>query len=577
MNVTFDGRRAARGRRFALLVAAAFLVWFTMTRMVAWSRAAQQLHSARYALICLLEATRQLQAHNTRLAISLVRAASRAVGRGPTATLRQIPALETAALRAVERGPGAAHALILTWLVAVASIIALFLWRDRTVTRLRAEQKLLRDKLLVISGGWMLATVKPGSVKDVVAGILAQVVKFTSIDAVEVLAVCEDRTYALAPYCASSVSLLRDHRLVPRALLDSPGGAVMRVMQTREPFYSGERGELGSVLPGVRLRRVAIYPLAHGDTVWGVVVLRGQSANWHTHLEDLITIIAKELAVLLAYARIEEDADQAARFQDLARVRSELLANVSHELRTPLGLIRGYTETLLYQGKQLQSEDLRDFLTVIADESAQLEGQIDKLLRMATMDTPGANDARARFSCETWAARLRRRVAPEGRVSLRDEIAPGSTLFGNFEDLLDAASNLVENALKYSPGPVAVELAATDAVFRVTVRDAGDGVPDRDLDRIFERFYRSPLHAQSDKRGSGLGLSIVQSIVQAHAGHLWARNRAGGFEVGFAIPARLAPYALPESSSGSGRRAAGRATGEDAATGGDATTGGADQ
>ncbi len=528
-----------RKKRFVLLLFIGFLTWVTIVRISVWSQEQEQLRDARYALICLLEASHQMRSHNILLAASLVRAAGRAIGQ-KKATIRQIPALETLALRESGGGAQTPDALLLTWLFSAVAIVSLFLWRDRTVTRLREEQKLLRDKLLVIAGGWMLAAVKPGSVKEVVTGILAQVVKFTPIDAVEVLEVIDDRTYCLAPYCASSVSLLRDHRLIPRAFFDAPGGAVMRVMLTREPFYSGDRGEMGSVLPGVRLKGVALYPLSHGDTVWGVMVLRGQGANWHVQLQDLITIIAKELAVLLAYAKMEADADKMARFQELARLRSELLANVSHELRTPLGLIRGYAETLLYQRDQLAAADMRDFLAVIADESAQLENQIDKLLRMATIDNTGGTDAidtRETFSCEEWVARLRRRLSPDTRVTLCAMVAPGATVFGNFDDLLDAASNLVDNALKYSAGPVRVEVAATAALLRAVVEDGGEGVPAEDLDRIFERFYRSAEHAQSETRGSGLGLSIVRGIVEAHGGQVWARNRADSFEVGFEIPA----------------------------------------
>ena len=94
------------------------------------------------------------------------------------------------------------------------------------------------------------------------------------------------------------------------------------------------------------------------------MLLQGQGAHWNAQLEDLITIVAKEIAILLAYGDMEEHAIKAARYQEMDRLKTELLANVSHELRTPLGLIRGYAETLLYKRSHLQLDLVTEFIQV---------------------------------------------------------------------------------------------------------------------------------------------------------------------------------------------------------------------
>ena len=99
-----------------------------------------------------------------------------------------------------------------------------------------------------------------------------------------------------------------------------------------------------------------------------------------------------------------------------------------------------------------------------------------------------------------------------------------------------AVTNLVDNAVKYSDGPIEIAVEARG----IEVRDRGAGIPVEDLPHVFERFYRSD--AARGEPGSGLGLAIVQQIVERHDGRVWARNRAGGgAEVGFELPAAPPP------------------------------------
>jgi signal transduction histidine kinase len=99
--------------------------------------------------------------------------------------------------------------------------------------------------------------------------------------------------------------------------------------------------------------------------------------------------------------------------------------------------------------------------------------------------------------------------------------------------------NLVQNALRYTPSDGTIQILARDAgaEVQVEVTDTGEGIPDRDLARIFDRFYRTEQSRSRDSGGSGLGLAIAKSIVEAHGGRLWVKSTPGeGSTFGFALP-----------------------------------------
>lgn len=496
--------------------------------------------AAHYALSCLFEATNQLRIDHVSLATHLIDAAAGALHQPiPIPTYSSIAYLQNIALDDMtphwydHSGLGMA----LTWLLAISIILTLYFYRERALSRITREQDLLRDKLLAISSGWMLATVKPGSAKEVISNIVTQLTKYTEIEAVEIFHADDtDHSTALHQYCSSGQPLLWDHGSIPHALLQVHAGAVREVMQSHKPWFSGSYGAVGAILPGVRLQNVAVYPLIDRDRIWGLMVVKGKDAHFFSRLEDLMAIIAKEIAILLAYGAMESVAAKIARFQEMDQLRTELLANVSHELRTPLGLVRGYAETLLYRGERLTKEQMIEYVTVIGEESAQLELQIDKLLKMSTFENGQSAMRYVYFLVKDWVLRIRLRLLANVRVSLYVEDHKEWQVYGDPDELLDAVSNLLDNALKYSTGSVELYITRVDSALRVSVVDGGIGVPEDELTMIFERFYRSERHAKSEKRGSGLGLSLVKVMIEAHHGTVFAHHHVQGFEVGFVIP-----------------------------------------
>jgi signal transduction histidine kinase len=201
------------------------------------------------------------------------------------------------------------------------------------------------------------------------------------------------------------------------------------------------------------------------------------------------------------------------------------LESVSHELKTPLTSIRGYAEALA-DGAVEPADGSR----VILAEAGRLERLVSDLLELARVGRANFRAAREPLDLRDIAGALARRHAPRARalgVELRlancGEPAPA---LGDPERLLQAASNLVENALRVTPAGGSVELAVRAG--ELAVRDTGPGLRPKDLPHAFERFYLHRRYHSERPVGSGLGLAIVKELVEAMGGSVDAAGREGG-------------------------------------------------
>jgi two-component system, OmpR family, phosphate regulon sensor histidine kinase PhoR len=214
------------------------------------------------------------------------------------------------------------------------------------------------------------------------------------------------------------------------------------------------------------------------------------------------------------------------------QMRRDFVANVSHELRTPLTAIRGYVEALA-EG-DVNAEDSRRFLEIIARHTQRMEGLVKDLLRLARLDagqeTLDVASHDTRGLVQAVVADLTPALERRGqRVEVT--ITPGAeTLRGDAAKLQDALRNLVTNAMIYAPERTGIQIDATREgnQMRVSVSDEGPGIPEEDLSRVFERFYRVDKSRARDPGGTGLGLAIVKHLVGLHGGDVRAENRAEG-------------------------------------------------
>jgi two-component system phosphate regulon sensor histidine kinase PhoR len=212
------------------------------------------------------------------------------------------------------------------------------------------------------------------------------------------------------------------------------------------------------------------------------------------------------------------------------QIRRDFVANVSHELRTPLTAIRGYVEALM----DSPPDDPRRFLEIIARHAHRMERLVMDLLRLARLDAGQEVLDKASCSLDTLIAGVRTELEPASetrRQTLRVALDPAAAIVvADPAKLHDVLRNLVENAVNYAPDGSTIEVSARPdgTGIAIAVADQGPGIPDADLPRIFERFYRVDRARTRDPGGTGLGLSIVKHLVGLHGGHVTAANRPEG-------------------------------------------------
>ena len=239
---------------------------------------------------------------------------------------------------------------------------------------------------------------------------------------------------------------------------------------------------------------------------------------------------------LLGYVLVFHEVTELKRLES---IRADFVANVSHEMRTPLTAIQGYAETLLHDPPHDPGTE-RQFLTIVARHSERLGRLIDDLLALSDLEMGNVN---VRKQC-VGARPLLDRVldlfsaqAAKKGIRLRAEVAADAPdILGDEDRLQQLLINLIDNALKYTPehGEVLVTAGREPASnghhpgrIALTVSDTGCGIPDKDLPRLTERFYRVDKARSRELGGTGLGLAIVKHIVQAHGGDLKIDSEPG--------------------------------------------------
>jgi two-component system phosphate regulon sensor histidine kinase PhoR len=217
------------------------------------------------------------------------------------------------------------------------------------------------------------------------------------------------------------------------------------------------------------------------------------------------------------------------------RIRRDFVANVSHELRTPLTAVRGYVEALL-DGVSDPS-DARRFLETIARHTFRMERLVRDLLRLARLDAGQEPLDKAACAIDSLFAAVIADVSSEiearsQRVVQRVD-PDAAVVSGDPAKLHDALRNLLHNATSYAPEKSEIVLASArrDGRIVLTVTDSGPGIPEADLPRVFERFYRVDKARSRNSRdpgGTGLGLAIVKHLVGLHGGTVAVANRPEG-------------------------------------------------
>ncbi len=218
------------------------------------------------------------------------------------------------------------------------------------------------------------------------------------------------------------------------------------------------------------------------------------------------------------------------RLQTTENARRRFVSDASHELKTPLAAIRLLTDSIL-QTENMDEATTREFVSDIGSEADRLTRISEDLLRLTRLDSGVLEPAAAVdvLPVLEQVMRMMNLVALEKGVDLTYDAAEGCVVWGTKDELYQVIYNLTDNAVKYSAGgAVQVSLDRRGGQVVLTVADHGPGIPEADLPRIFERFYRVDKARSRAAGGTGLGLSIVKDTVLRRGGTIEAANRPGG-------------------------------------------------
>ena len=224
------------------------------------------------------------------------------------------------------------------------------------------------------------------------------------------------------------------------------------------------------------------------------------------------------------------------RLQTIEEVRRRFVSDASHELKTPLASIRLLADSIL-QNSSVDMETVREFVSDIGEEADRLTRISQRLLALSRLD---ARLQRERVPVDVGqvvekVGHMLLPLAHSAQVELRYQLQPHCMVLATQDDLYQVAFNLMENAVKYNQpgGSVTVEVAREEYWITLTVQDTGVGIPEEDLLRVFDRFYRVDKARSRQAGGTGLGLSIARDTARLHGGDIMAQRGPDGVGVRF--------------------------------------------
>jgi len=226
------------------------------------------------------------------------------------------------------------------------------------------------------------------------------------------------------------------------------------------------------------------------------------------------------------------------------QLRREFVANVSHELRTPLTSIRTYAETI-YDNREIPKDTEEEFLRVIMNESDRMTKIVQDLLELSRFDSRTGTMALEEFEIEKSVRDVYAAIILEARKrrhALNLELEwklPKIT--GDRARIEQVLMNIITNAMKYTPdgGMIDIYSGNTGEAVWIKIEDTGVGIPEEDLPRVFDRFYRVDKARSRESGGTGLGLSIAKEIVMMHGGDIKIESESGrGTAVTVTLPVK---------------------------------------
>lgn len=337
------------------------------------------------------------------------------------------------------------------------------------------------------------------------------------------------------------VYLPQGEKLVPHISADSvyPAPGEIELNLAIWAYRHGEPAGLGTnTLPSAEPRFMPLKTFKHTVGVLSIKPL-DPTLPLSRDQRRMLEAFANQTAQAVERVQLAEQARQVKLLQAAEKLQNALLNSVSHDLRTPLVSITGALTTLETQGDLLQPQARKSLVETAREEADRLNRLVGNLLDMTRLEAGALKVKRELADVQDLIGAAIGTVEPRlaGRA-LAVHVPDSFPLIPlDFVLIVHVLTNLLDNALKYSPedSPLEIEASLHAEEIFISVKDCGPGIPSEDLERVFDKFYRvQRLHQAA---GTGLGLAICKGIVEAHNGRIWAGNsHLGGAVITIALP-----------------------------------------
>jgi signal transduction histidine kinase len=301
----------------------------------------------------------------------------------------------------------------------------------------------------------------------------------------------------------------------------------------------------------------AVVPLRVRNEVIGVIHERSRTSPLDRERFLLLGRLADQIALIVQSARLRARQEETLkRLRELDEMKSDFIAITSHELRTPLSAVRGFVDMLRRRGADLDPAETEEFLGIIALQTDRLIRLVEDLLVVSRIEAGKLVLDPGEITTADLLDQLMQGLSEHShRVRIRlDPDAPESLLV-DMQRLLQVLTNLLQNALKYSPDGSPVEVAASstaEGTVTFTVTDHGPGIQPSEVERIFERFHQTEAAQTRKSEGFGLGLYITRQLVEAMGGWIDVTSSVGTgstFSVTIPVSRNLLAPAQPPAAA----------------------------
>lgn len=305
-----------------------------------------------------------------------------------------------------------------------------------------------------------------------------------------------------------------------------------RVEISVEPNFFHTRGPNQSRKPDLLL------PLQSFNRFMGELRIWRENDKITKKEEQLAEAFAGQGSLAIERANLSEEARKAKVLEESDRLKSSLLSSVSHELRTPLAAIKASVSSLRSGAVEWDDEARADLLATVEEEIDHLNVLVGNMLDMSRIESGSLKPQKKPNILAEIIGAATQRVRQQAqnhriRIDVSDELPLARMDFIQIEQVI---INLLSNSIKYSPIQSTIMIAAREIPkgLEVTISNHSTPIPESELERIFEKFYR--LNPSERVTGTGLGLSICKGMIEAHGGKIWAENIPAGVAFKFTLP-----------------------------------------